>query len=47
MNLATMHELCDVAYLVRAAMDDLVYYGDVRRLPSAQITEFYEFMLNL
>ena len=45
-NLATMHELCNVTYLVRTAMVDLVY-GDVPRLPTAQITEFYEFMLNL
>ena len=45
-NLANMHELCDVTYLVRTAMVDLVY-GDVLRLPTSQITEFYEFMSNL
>ena len=44
-NLATVHELCDVTYLARTALIDLVY-GDILRLPAAQITEFYEFMSN-
>ena len=44
-NLATVHELCDVTCLARTALIDLVY-GDILRLPGAQITEFYEFMSN-
>ena len=39
-NLATMHELCDVTYLVRTAMVDLVY-GDIFRLPYAQTTMYF------
>ena len=44
-NLAAIHDLCNVTYLVLTAMFGLVF-GDGLRLPSAQIAEYSVHRLN-